>query len=398
MGRVASLVLVSRAGELFGMLPELELECPYWPESADVVAAVEARFGVRVVVLRLLESDPGRKSGGGVSYLGEVESQPRCEVLPIPALLRLRAERQDQRRMAWAEVGGPAKSLEWARSVLVPSGRGTFEAVQQRTWNLSTLWRLEVEAPHTSIWLKQVPPFMNESRVLRWLNRVVPGAAPVLVAADDEGRSLLEHIAGVDLYGASVAVRHRILARLHEVQRVGAEAVDELIGLGVPDRRGERAAADVSEKLSAWLPDYPGLAGLLLHHERHLQLLEEAQLPATLVHGDMHPGNARGSDGAVTLLDWGEVVVANPVTDILSLVGGLSPSEAAPLIEDWCSRWKEVSPHSKPELAIAVARYVAAMRGAATYAHFLQQIEESEWPYHQSDVPNCLATAANLLG
>jgi aminoglycoside phosphotransferase (APT) family kinase protein len=247
------------------------------------------------------------------------------------------------------------------------------------------------------MWLKQVPPFMHESRVLRWLNRAVPGAAPVLLAADDEGRSLLEHIAGDDLYGAPVATRHRILERLHDVQRVSAEAMEELMALGVPDRRGERAAIDVAQWLSAWSPDHPGLAELLLQYRRHQELLDDARLPATLVHGDMHPGNARGSERAVTLLDWGEVVVGNPATDIWRLVEDLSPSEAAPLIDDWCSRWKAVAPRSKPELALAAAPFVAAMRGAASYAHFLQQIEETEWPYHQSDVPRCLATAATLL-
>jgi hypothetical protein len=380
------------------MLPAIELECPYWPESADVVAAVQAQFGVRGVVLRLLESDPARKAGGCVTYLAEVEAKPECEVSPIPEVLRIRAERKDERRMAWAELGGPGMSLDWAQLMLAPSGRRAFRAVQQRTWNLSTLWRLEAQAPCSSLWLKQVPSFMNESRVLRWLNRVVPGAAPVLVAADDEGRSLLEHIAGEDLYGAPVATRRRIGERLHDVQRVAAEAVDELIALGVPDRRGERAAVDAAEKLSAWSPDYPGLAELLQQYARHLRLLDDAGLPATLVHGDMHPGNARGSERAVTLLDWGEVVVGDPATDILRLVDDLPPNEAAPLIEDWCSWWKELAPRSKPELALAAAPYVAAMRGAATYAHFLQRIEETEWPYHQSDVPRCLATAATLLG
>ncbi len=63
MGRTAGLVLVSPVGELLGMLPPLELACPFWPESADVVAAAADRFEARVVVLRLLDGDPLRRAG-----------------------------------------------------------------------------------------------------------------------------------------------------------------------------------------------------------------------------------------------------------------------------------------------------------------------------------------------
>lgn len=399
MGRIASLVLVSSAGSLLGMLPPLELSGPYWQESADLALEVEARFGAKVVVLRLLSAEASRRSGGEVAYLAELSSGTlSAELLPVSEPLLERAQSRDPKRMPWAELGGPARSLEWARRALAPSGHSAFQATQQRTWNLSTIWRLKpASAPHSSIWLKQVPHFMSyEGRLLGWLNRAAPGAAPSLLAADDAGRSLLADAPGEDLYGAPVAMRQLILEQLHVIQRLGVDALDALLALGVPDLRGFERAADARRKLSTWLPDHPGLGALLQRLEQQLELLEQCGLPATLVHSDNHPGNARGSAAGVALLDWGEAFIGSPVTDLLGLIDGLSPAQAAPLKANWCASWKSVAPRSKPEQALELAPFIAAMHGAATYAHFLQQIEQSEWPYHFHDVPRCLEAAAAL--
>ena len=397
MGRIATLVLVSPAGDLLGMLPPVELPCPFWPESADVVAEVASRFGARVVVLRLLLAERLKQPGGHVTYLAELSSgASNVELSPVPEQLRERVQRADERRMPWAALGGPALSLDWARAAL---GSSSFKAVQQRTWNLSSIWRLEpTSVKQSPIWLKQVPDFMkHESTVLRWLNRAAPGTAPTLLAADDSGRSLLAHVAGDDLYGAPVAMRHLINEQLHVVQRVSAEAVSELLALGVPDLRGPRRAADIRQKLLAWSPAYPGLDALLLRLDQQLERLEDCGLPATLVHADNHPGNARGSAQGVSLLDWGEAFIGGPATDLLCAIDGLSRAEAAPLIAHWCTSWKRLAPRSKPELALEIAPFIGTLLGAATYAHFIQQIEESEWPYHSQDVPRCLKVAGELL-
>jgi hypothetical protein len=400
MGRIATLVLVSPAGDLLGTLPQLELPCPFWPESADVVAEVNARFGAEVVVLRLLLAEQSQPPGGQITYLAELSSGAvNAELSPVHEVLRERALRPDPKRMPWAALGGPARSLDWARGTLGASGQSSFKAVQQRTWNLSTLWRLEPpSAKEFPIWLKQVPHFMkHESAVLRWLNRAAPGTAPTLLAADDSGRSLLAHVPGDDLYGAPVAMRHLIDEQLHVIQRVGAEAVSELLALGVPDLRGSKHAAHIRQKLLAWSPSSAGLGALLQRLDQQMERLEECGLPATLVHADNHPGNARGSATGVTLLDWGEAFIGDPVTDLLGSIGGLSREEAAPLIAHWCASWKRLAPRSKPERALEIAPFIGALQGAATYAHFLQQIEESEWPYHREDVPRCLDAADELL-
>lgn len=397
MTRIASLVLITSTGELMGQLPAIELACPYWPESSDLVAAARARFGLRVTVLRLLWTERAHAPGGAVTYLAELDSgTPNVKLAPVRSELRELALGREPKRMAWAELGGPARSLTWARGAL---GR-TFEPVQQRSWNLSTLWRLEpIEPEQSRVWLKQVPPFMRrEGSVLRWLNHAVPGAAPELLAADEQGRSLLAHVEGEDLYGAPPALRQLIDEQLHRVQRVASESLTELLAVGVPDLRGPLLAASIRGELNAWSADYPGLPQLLVRLDEQLARLDECGLPATLVHGDNHPGNARGSLAAVALLDWGEAFIGNPVTDVLGLVAGLSPTEAAPLLADWCRSWKRIAPDCRPERALQLAPFVRELSGAALFASFVRQIEPSEQPYHRSDVPRCLEAARAAEG
>jgi hypothetical protein len=78
------------------MLPPVELPCPFWQESADVVAEVDARFGAQVVVLRLLLADRPQQPGGQVTYLAELGSGAvNVELSPVPEQLRERAQRPD---------------------------------------------------------------------------------------------------------------------------------------------------------------------------------------------------------------------------------------------------------------------------------------------------------------
>ena len=94
-------------------------------------------------------------------------------------------------RLSWAVPGGPDADLAWAEDVL---RRRRIErrgpAVQVRSWNLSSIWRLPL-ADAGPAWLKVVPPFFgHEGDVLRRL-QARPGAAAARPrrAADPHGRS-----------------------------------------------------------------------------------------------------------------------------------------------------------------------------------------------------------------
>ncbi|MEH0933761.1 aminoglycoside phosphotransferase family protein [Micromonospora psammae] len=381
MPRTVTLVLVDPAGRLLGALPPYEVPTPWWPEAADVVAGAP----VAGTVLRLLTSELPRQPGGAVTYLAEAAGPVPVPLVPVAADLA-----PHPLRAPWAQPGGPAASLAWATAQLDRLDRPTTRVTQQRTWNLSAIWRLD--GPGGTTWLKQVPGFFrHEAAVLRRLAAVAPGRTPTLLADDGDGRMLLDHVPGEDRYGADLAERQAIAADHHALQVRAVPAVAELVAAGVPDRRGAALAAWIRSALA------PHAAAALDGLEARLAEVARCGLPDTLVHGDLHPGNVRGDGDRRVIIDWGDSFVGHPAFDILELTLGLDSASASALVEAWSARWRGSAPGCAPERAAELLRPVAWLRLAVVYATFLAGIEPSERVYHVADVPECLERAAAEL-
>ncbi|MFI1992856.1 phosphotransferase [Actinoplanes sp. NPDC020271] len=380
MSRLVTLVLVDPAGELLGALPPFTVDSPWWQETAEVVAAA----GAEVTVLRLLHADRPAPPGGHVTYLAETRERP-AGLTPLGADLVPHAL-----RAPWAEPGGPGATLAWAAGVLDRLGFTGVTAAQQRTWNLSAIWRMDGPGGPVA-WLKQVPGFFaHEPDVLGRVASVAPDLVPYVMAAGAAGRMLLAHVPGDDRYGAGADLRAAVAEAFHPVQEHFAGRLDELAG--VPDKRlGVEQFVDVA---APYLGDIPGLAELIDGLPARLAAVAGCGLPDTLLHGDLHPGNVRtAGTGSPVIVDWGDSAIGNPAFDLLRLAEGLESPE--PLVTAWARRWRKAVPGSDPERAVELLRPVAALQAAATYAGFLANIEQSEWPYHAGDVPDRLAAAAS---
>ncbi|MGC5020319.1 phosphotransferase family protein [Micromonospora sp. DT47] len=384
MTRTVALALVDPAGRPLGALPPFEVPSPWWQEAESVVAGARRKYGVEVTVLRLLTAERPAPPGGRVTYLAEVAAPPRSPLSPMDADLS-----PHPLRLPYAEPGGPAASVAWATAALDRFGRPATRVTQQRTWNLSAIWRLD--GPHGTAWLKQVPAFFrHEPAVLRWLGRAVPGIGPTLLADDGDGRMLLDHVPGEDRYGADAAERAAIAADHHTLQVRALRDVDELVAAGVPDRRGPA--------LARWLRSTLAPHGTLPDDlEARLDEVRRCGLPDTLVHGDLHPGNVRSDGQRRTIIDWGDSFVGHPAFDILELTLELDAASAASHLAAWCARWLASVPGCEPERAVELLRPVLWWRIAAVYAAFLAGIEPSERVYHDADVPECLARAAAVV-
>ncbi|MEU8260397.1 aminoglycoside phosphotransferase family protein [Micromonospora sp. NPDC048999] len=381
-----TLVLVDDAGAPLGALPPFEVPEPWWQQVGAIVGGVRHHHGVDVAVLRLLAADRPEPPGGHLTYLGQVTTPPAVPLEPVSVDLS-----PHPLRAPWAQPGGPARSLAWAAGELHRLGRPVTATAQHRTWNLSAIWRLDGE--HGSAWLKQVPGFFrHEAAVLRWLATTVPGTAPALLAADDTGRILLDHVPGEDRYAADDAERAAIAADHHVLQLRAVDHADALVAAGVPDLRGPALAAWIRRWLAPH--DVSVVADLLADLDERLDQVRDCGLPDTLVHGDLHPGNVRGDGRRQAVIDWADSFVGHPAFDILRLTETLAPSAAAPLLDAWAARWRADLPGSDPERAVDLLRPVAPLRLAAVYAMFLAGIEPSEHPYHAADVPACLGRAA----
>ncbi|WP_433081202.1 aminoglycoside phosphotransferase family protein [Dactylosporangium sp. CA-052675] len=388
--RTVVLVLVDEGGAVLGRLPAFDVEIPHWPEVEELVEGAR-RHGAEISVLRLLHADRPHPPGGVVTYLAQLErGTPELE----PTSLR---PQPHERRAPFAEVGGPAASIAWARDALEAAGYGTPEAIRQRkTWNLSALWQLETA--WGTVWLKHLPPFLRaEHEVLAWLGAVAPGVAPPLIAADGTGRELLGHLPGEDGFGAPFAARVAMADLLHGLQRRALDDVEALSERGVRDRRGSLLWEQIEAVTEPWLVDVLGLDALLEGLPDRFAAVEACGLPETLVHGDFHAGNVRfAASVRPAVLDWGDAFLGHPAFDVLRLREGLPPGEADALVEHWAGLWRKVVPGSDPVRAARLLEPVAALLGAVVYATFVQNIEPNEWLYHADDVPACLRRAVEL--
>ncbi|MFG3302199.1 phosphotransferase family protein [Micromonospora chersina] len=386
MSRTVTLILVDDAGRPLGALPPYDVPEPWWQQVGSIVDEARRRHGVDVAVLRLLAGDRAEAVGGHVIYLGQVSAPPAVPLTPAPVDLT-----PHPLRAPYAEAGGPARSVAWAAGELRRLGRPVTAVSQHRTWNLSAIWRLD--GPTGSAWLKQVPPFFrHEAAVLRWLGAAAPTTAPTLLAADDTGRMLLDHVPGEDRYGADEAERATVAAEHHAVQLRAAGDTAGLVAAGVPDLRGPALAGWIRDRLAPH--DAAVAADLLAGLDDRLDQVRDCGLPDTLVHGDLHPGNVRGDGARRVVIDWGDAFVGHPAFDILRLTETLEPDVAARLLDAWAARWRADVPGSDPERAVKLLGPVAHLRMAAVYAMFLAGIEPSEHAYHVLDVPACLERAA----
>ena len=392
--RVVTLVLVTADGRVLGQLPPFTAEVVWWPDAASVVAGARGRYGVQVTVLRLLHAGLPAQPGGPVTVLAEVADGTGLPLSPWHGELP-----SSPLRLPYAEPGGPARDLAWATARLEEAGLQPAGPPEQlRTWNLSSVWRLPLR--DGAAWLKCVPPFFAHEGAV--LDRLAGGPLPPLLAFEP-GRVLMADIPGEDQYDAGLPVLHALVALLIglQVQEIGHE--DELLALGLPDWRGAALSAAVEDVVRRHAPALDldvrqGLARLLDGLDRRWADLATCGLPDTLVHGDVHSGNARGTVERLVLMDWGDCGVGHPLLDQPAMLQRLDAPTAGLVRQAWDQAWRDAVPGCEPARAAALLAPLAAARQAVIYQHFLDHIEPSEHPYHREDPPVWLGHAAALTG
>jgi hypothetical protein len=371
---------------------------PWWQDVEPVVDAARDAFGIEVVVLRMLDSALPRPHGGLVTYLAE--SDPRLPPAAAAALEPWPGALDEQPlRLQWAVPGGPAADLAWAEDVLRRRGierRGP--AVQLRSWNLSSIWRLPL-ADAGPAWLKVVPPFFgHEGDILRRLQ-----AEPVpRLLGHDGPRILLADIEGEDQYDAPLPVLERMVDMLVELQAAWIGRADELLAMRLPDWRGPALTAAISAVVERRRGELDGavvatLDAFVADLGERFAAVEACGMPDTLVHGDFHPGNVRGTPFRLTLLDWGDTGVGHPLLDLPAFLDAIPAEAVEPVRAHWIEAWRSRLPTADPATAAALLAPVAAARQALIYQRFLDGIEPVERRHHEDDAREWLGRCAALV-
>jgi len=180
-------------------------------------------------------------------------------------------------------------------------------------------WATVLRVPTRSgdVWFKaNAAQLMHEAALVRRIASRRPDAVPPLLAADTETGWMLMADAGEPL--RAVIARERSLDRWYDVlQRYAgvqldlADAVDELLALGVPDMRLATLPAAYERLLDQigangrFRAAAPMVADLCAE-------LAAYGLPELLQHDDLHDGQVFVRDGRHLLMDWGDACVSHP--------------------------------------------------------------------------------------
>jgi hypothetical protein len=290
--------------------------------------------------------------------------------------------------LPWDRADWLEAAAEWTRAQLLNCGiepLGPLILERTRPWAAVA----RIETSEGRFWFKEPAPLMDfEPALSALVARRSPDDAPQVVAW--EGSWILTRDAGPSLRAlletGAIAppVWAVLLQRYAELQVAHIGDVDDLLALGVPDKRPPALLADfprlVQEVrgLEAGPVERSRLAALEPQLERTVAALE-GRVPMTLIHEEVHEANVFVLDGCARFLDWAEGAVAHPFAGVTNTLRDIAyrsrfeadSAELLRLRDVYLEPWTQFAP--LPELRVAFTHgYVLGMLcRAVTWERFL---------------------------
>jgi hypothetical protein len=231
--------------------------------------------------------------------------------------------------MDWTDREWLAGVEAWVGQVLGREGIevvGGFEQPHVREWGTVLRVPTSVGDVYFKAALKEL---LNEAAVTQALSAWHPELQPRFIAADVERNWMLVGDGGLrlrDAFGDGLGIEtwSAVLASYAAFQIDLSARVDELLALGIPDRRLEK----IPELFEALLADKDWMMigeenGLTAEEYDRLvagrPLIEELcrelaafEIPDSLNQGDLHDGNIFLKDGRHLFFDWGDSSITHP--------------------------------------------------------------------------------------
>lgn len=270
----------------------------------------------------------------------------------------------------WTDATWLAEATSWIDDHLAAQGNprtGDIEQPHVEQW--STV--LKVPTATGPVWFKAVTEQLrHEAATTTLLAERVPERVPPLLAADTDRGWMLMADAGARL--REVVPREHSLHRWHDALEATARIqlactgdVDELLAIGVPDRRLPRLAEQYDALLAGLGQDH----GIDSRYRAATPLVEKlaaelaaCDLPDTVEHNDLHDGQVFVRDlpdGGQThlVMDWGDACVTHPFLVLSVPLTGVvawglddeeGSEETAPYRDSYLLPWVEALPDRDP--------------------------------------------------
>ncbi len=386
-------------GDRTWRLPRVVARGDTWiADARTAVPAFEDRLGTRpwvrrplgfhhgdaVLELELVDErwrPPANARWAGLGELDRLRVDERHRAVVSSHLREL--EQVPPERPPWARAGWRDEVRAWLEEAAARLGRRVVALEQVKTWGISTV--LRVETDRGDLWFKvsaALPLFANEAVVMWRLAERFPGLVPRPVALEAARGWLLFEPFEVVGWGASLDVRCELFRRFAGLQVRTAELTKGLLADGCLDRR----LGVLERQLDELLADRRALHRLATAEVRALRRLaprlhelirrlDSLGLPATLVHGDLHPANVARVDGEIAYFDWTDACVAHPFVDLHSLQWERDAAAREAILDAYLEPWREVVAEEALRDAVALSRAVTPLHHAVSYSTIARSLE-----------------------
>jgi hypothetical protein len=404
----AAILVVDDHGE--ARLPAFASDDHHTAEVDYINATVHTQFGLLTTVLRSLHH--GDPHGDIVVRVHELETHGssalrshtlrwcgRAELLSLAggedqaAITIWRGNETGPGAVVdgreWTRPGWLKEVYGWIERALRDAGLGTVrDIIQLRSWPTSCV--LCVHATSGNYYFKAVPESLRrECAVTAYLAQHFPHAVPQVIATESARRWLLmaacpgcklEEVADVVWWERAARQYARLqVACVPHVQALGAlgcgrrslEALAEAIGPLSTDTAAlcsgapEGLSAAEIERLQARVP--------LL--QWHCEQLATCDIPYTIEHGDLWPGNFLVDQDTCVIIDWEDVAIAHPFFSLAPLRVGLFQSQlSAPVFLDrleqaYLAAYAALAPPERLRTALHMAAPLSFIDMAIRYRH-----------------------------
>lgn len=399
-------------------LPRYDTAEPhYWQMVAPVNQLAHDHLGVRLTTLRAFKVEAAN-NGLGLFYAMDSSALPPDWQPPVgmqwmseAAIDELPPEQQpvvrewlawkaqpDAIQTEWYRPGWYAQTARWMEDRFDERGILMTTPIEQlRSWERSAI--LRAQTSFGQIYFKALPPmFRHEAPLVKWLAHNYPNDFPKPIVVDgwrrwllmpDYGTQTLDKVRDIDQWEA--ALRH-----LAELQISISVRLNELIGLGCPDRRLYHLAAAIEPLLMSSASALSGdnlqlsddqLEALRARIPAYKQAcidLTAYGIPASLEHGDFWGGQIVVSSRKPIFIDWSDSSISHPFFSLyflhdadIELPDVLDVRER--LRDAYLQPWRAYEPLDKLIQAYELAMRLAPLHHALIYHQHILPHMQNRW-------------------